>query len=382
MAPSTPVNRYRVILNSSGARLPEKVRLDLNFQEPNSADTRAMIENRLEKGPEDVLVPVGLRYMVEVSAIALDEALSKAIALSDGITSFISLSERLGLPPPLQEIAYDISPGINERAFLQLFHNLPVDLPRKAIDPEFLMFSLRKVIEEKDERRRDRISRGVRWYRKGALSIDVFDKFISYWTGLEALNPLLQNEVNSADQAEDTIQTVSGIKAFMQKFYPGDLYKRAHELRVELIHSTKPLVALTSEASSLEVVMGEVLRRSIYFLLGSEIQQGDEVEARSATAPAVTMGFEGIIHGTQPNELGPPGEQPHLEVTRHEVISTKVEDPKIERTVTSTFTARTREGVSITLFGWRLYGPKGATGELHAVKVTPEGDKQPRQESR
>jgi hypothetical protein len=369
----TSLKKYRVILTAkSGARLPEKVRLDLNFTELNSENSRVIVENILEKDPTGVLVPIGLRYVVEITASSLDDALTKGTALSDGVTSFVSLSARLGLPVARQELIYEITPGISDREFLQLFHDLRVDLPKKSIDPAFLITSVERAIDEKDERKRDRISRAVRWYRKGAVSTDVFDRFISYWTGLEALNPLLQDTFRVTDPSQATGPTVTGIRAFMQKFYSVDLYRRAHVLRVDLVHSTKPLGTLTSEATNLEIPIGEALRRSIYFLLGSDVQQDGEGQTRSATIP-MTMVLVGTIHGTDPNELGPPGEQPHLEVAGHDVIGTIVGDSKIERTITSNFTVRAREGVSISITGWRLYGPTGATGELHNVKVSRKG---------
>jgi len=371
MANQGSAKRYRAILTAKpGTKLPNKVKLELNFPEPEGDHSKVMVENILEIDPTGIAVPSGLRFIVEVSASSLDSALGKAASLADGVASYTSISVRVGLPVVRQELVYEITPDIHDREFLQLFHELPADLPQKSANPELVVALMEKAIEENDERKRERITRAVRWYRKGAVSSDVLDRFISYWTGFEALNPILQDVFSVNDQPQSS-PTISGIRAFLQKSYPGDLYKRAHELRVELVHSTKPLSTLTGEAASLEAQIGEALRRSIHYLLGLETEQQATDETPSASIP-VTMAFVGTIHGDDPDALGPVGEHPRLEVAHHDVVGTTIEGTKIERTVTSTFNSKTREGVTFSIGEWRLYGPAGATGKLKDVRVTPK----------
>lgn len=118
--------QFLVVLKVKPAsRIHEHGKIVLNFPEPNETIV-VTVTNIFEKDPIGNEIPVGLSLEVKVKALNIDQAIAKAKGIADGVTSFASLCSGLGMPIVSEELAYETTPGVSDRAFLQFFHDLPV----------------------------------------------------------------------------------------------------------------------------------------------------------------------------------------------------------------------------------------------------------------
>ena len=155
--------------------------------------------------------------------------------------------------PPREEIAYELTPNKSEREFLQVFYDIPIKSPsRRQIDPKLLTDFIDKEMKMKTPFL-EHVQRAIRWYRLGAMQVDLYDQFNCFWIGLEALNPILQQQLSVKEEATITCPeckhqwtkeiTVSGIKTFVQsKIEDGpNIYKKIHQLRNSIMHKHKTI---------------------------------------------------------------------------------------------------------------------------------------------
>jgi hypothetical protein len=323
-------------------------------------------------------VPVALALEVKVNAHNIDEAITKAKEIADAVTSFASLCSGLGMPLVREELAYEITSGISYRSFLQFFHEVPVGASRREIDYVAMIDMMNKVSNINDPNKRDRVTRAIRWHRRGALASDVLERFTWFWTGLEALNPLLQEIF---DVSDDTVRcpkckhewvifpTVSGIRAALQKFKPDEpsLYKRMKELRNGLIHGRTDLNIMVPEAAALHNSTAEVLIRAILLILDVSPTERLLKDALSAESPLVGA-VVSTLHGPDPSNLGPTGEHPHFRLVSHEVKKAEVTEQGATSTITTNLVACLANGVTATSTEWRLYGQGVTLGKVEAKK--------------
>ena len=372
-------NREFIVVHTvkPGSRLHERGKLVLNFPEPAETIT-VTVTNICEKDPAGNEIPVGLTLEVKVNAQNIDEAITKAKGIADGVTSFVSLCSGLGMPIVREELAYEITPGVSDRSFLQFFHEIPVRPSRREIDHVAMIDIMDKVINLGDSDKKNRVLRAIRWYRRGALAVDALERFTWYWIGLETLNPLLQDTFNVSDDPTHcpkckhewvSIPTVSGIRAAVQEFMPDGrtLYTRMKDLRIGLIHGKTDLKTMMSEAVVLHNLTREVLVRAILLILGISPTESFLKDTLSAESPIVAA-VVATLRGSDRSNLGPPGEHPHFELESHEVKKAELTDRGVTSTITTSLVARVANGVIITASGWRLYGQEVTLDHVDAKK--------------
>ncbi|MBO3809708.1 MAG: hypothetical protein FGF50_08970 [Candidatus Brockarchaeota archaeon] len=91
----------------------------------------------------------GLRLTVFLKAQSLEEAINEAKSFADGVVSFITLVTGVGLDVPKEELAYEITPEVEERDFLQVFYNtLPISISRRTLDNQLLKHFIDKLTIE------------------------------------------------------------------------------------------------------------------------------------------------------------------------------------------------------------------------------------------
>ena len=379
MSKDSKANRqFMVVLKVKPAsRLRERGKLVLNFPEPDETIVVTMT-NIFEKDPAGNEIPVGLSLEVKVNAQNIDEAVTKAKGIADGVTSFASLCSGLGMPIVREELAYETTLGVSDRSFLQFFHEIPVSPSRREIDHVAMIDIMDKVINLGESDKKDRVTRAIRWYRRGSLALDALERFTWYWIGLETLNPLLQTIFDVSDDSTHcpechhewvSTPTVSGIRAAVRKFKPDEptLYTRMKELRIGLIHGKTDLKTMIPEAGALHNVTREVLVRAILLILGispTEKFLRDTLSAESPLFAAVVL----TLHGSDPSNLGLPGEHPHFELKSHEVKKTEATESGVTATITTNLIARLANGVTNTSTGWRLYGQEVTLDHVNAKK--------------
>jgi len=244
---------FVIILSLKPAvRLPRNLgTLTLNFPDPNGL--KKVIITKIEEDSAGTLIQTGLRFRVFLKADSMKEAVDSAKSLTDGIVSFMTLITGRGMEIPREDIAYELTPNTQEREFLQVFYDVSIKKPsRRQVDPQVLIAFIDSQSKLKTSFT-EHIARAVRWYRLGAMVNDIFDQFNCFWIGLEALNPLLQQELSVKDDPVicpkckhgwTATPTVSGIRAFIQdkmKEEKGS-YQKIHQLRIDIMHSTKKCV--------------------------------------------------------------------------------------------------------------------------------------------
>lgn len=363
----TDGNRDFLVLMTArpGTRLPEGNKIELNFLE-DSTKTTVTVINLQEADSSGTLIPVGLTLEVRVKANNIDNAIAKAAAVADGVLSFASLCSGVGLPVARVELAYDASPGITDREFIQFFHDLPMRISRKSVDPRTIIDLLNKAFEVTDLDVRGRLLRAITWCRKGSLTTDVLDKFTCYWIGLETLNPVLQAKLKVPDDPHHCPKcghewvgtpTVSGVRVYIQKQLSDvhEVYSRIRDLRINLMHGKRDLGTLVPEAKALEGSIWKALVEAIFFVLEASRPETSIRGGLSAQAP-VLPAVEAVIHGSDPSRLGPPGEYPHFEPKSRTVLGDRTSEDKISFSLTGNFDTRVAEAVTITPIAFRLYG--------------------------
>lgn len=122
--------------------------------------------------------------------------------------------------------------------------------------------------------------RAIQWYRIGLLTPINYDKFNSFWIGLEALNSVLEKKLNlkrgfkkiKCDKCTNEITleviTTAGVKALIsERMGDAKVFRRFKKLRVNLMHSTCDLRQINEEANQLIPKIAEILFRAICFAL-------------------------------------------------------------------------------------------------------------------
>ena len=103
---------YRVIFNlMPGVRFEEKFdRFVMTSGKNSKVEVFQIIRNI-----EEVLVPVGLRFVITRESDNLHEAVKKSTEIVEDLTENFSFISGVGLHYPSLWIAYDVTPGIEER---------------------------------------------------------------------------------------------------------------------------------------------------------------------------------------------------------------------------------------------------------------------------
>ena len=269
-------------------------------------------------------VQTGISFRVFVDSENITEAINSAKNFVDGIVSFITLLTGKGMEIPREEIAYELTPDVPKREFRQIFYDVPLKSPsRRQVDPQWLSDFIEKTLKVKPPDS-EHIARAIRWYRLGATVTDTFDQFNSFWIGLEALNPLLQQTFSIKDDPVNcpkcehewiVTPTVSGIRFFIQNKMSGEehLYRDIRRLRIDIMHSTKRLSQLIGPATTFAPKTGEVLFRAICFLL--EFEDWNVMKHGAILREFPMRGeLHALLVGGDPMALGPNGQDPHFEL--------------------------------------------------------------------
>jgi len=310
------MRQYNILFTLKPAvRLDPKFgdRIDFTFMEPQGK--RRIVISKIEETVSGQNIQSGLQFRVFLQAKNIREAEIEANMFADGIVSFITLISGIGLGAPQKKLAYDITPQIKERDFVQIFH-LPFKFPisRRNLNVKVLTCLIRKIIES-GLKTRERIGRSIQWYRMGSSALHFSDRFMCFWIGLESLNPLLQEKFSIK-----ATTTISGISTFIQKKIPDGkkIYKKLRKIRVSLIHSLKPLFTLQEEVNEYTAILAEILFRAICYV--SEVESWYEIPyQRILYQEPLRIRLEAILIGEDPNSLGPHGGDPYF-VPKQEFI--------------------------------------------------------------
>jgi hypothetical protein len=368
--------KIRFSLKPAVRLAPKLTNVELNFDEPKSS--KKVVISKIEEEMAGHKIQTGLELKVFLQAENLKEAIIEAKSFVDGIVSFITLVTGVGLDIPSENLAYEITPGVEERDFVQIFHDpFQISISRRRLDHQ-LFITMMDHFMKLDSKTKQLVARAIRWYRMGAMTPDVFDRFNCFWIGLEALNPILQRRFSIRDDPVKcpdcgyewiATPTVSGIRTFVQGQIPDGkkLYRRIHKLRINIMHSKRELGALHKEASKLAPRTAEVLFRAIGYILELKGWEGVAYKYILEKVPA-RIELEATLVGGEPNALGPEGKDPFFEPA-HTVFMPKVVEDKVTFEGTSSFTARLNPKVKWRPREVRFYGDSEITGSITKTEV-------------
>lgn len=363
-------------------RLPQNLgRLELNFAEPDGL--KKVWISKIEENIKGTPVQIGLRFRVFLNAQDIRAAIDSAKGLTDGIVSFLIMVTGRGMETPREEIAYELTPDVQERDFVQIFYDVPFkSASRRQVDPKSLIDFIDRQMKL-EAPFSEHLIRAIRWYRMGAMVTDIFDQFNCFWIGLEALNPLLQQKLSVKDDPTTcpkcghrwiSTHTVSGIRVFVQnKMEEGKtLYQNIRQLRNYVIHSTKGLHNLRESVAIYAPKIGETLFRAICYASGFE-------EWATMTYGIILKEFPARLElqcwlvGGEPPSLGPDGQDPHFELN-YEVTETKLgENGSLTYNVDYSFKAVTNPNVQWRPQETRLYGDPEIKGVILSKTVRTAG---------
>jgi len=373
MSQKAQLKPFVIVLTLKPAvRLPTKLgTLTLNFAEPDGLKTVTI--TKIEETVKGTIIQTGLRFRVLLSSENIRKAIDSAKALVDGIVSVLTMMTGKGMDIPREEIAFEISPNVEEREFLQVFYDPPLILPsRRQVDPQPIIDFIERQLRL-PQSFSERLARAIRWYRLGAMVTDIFDQFNCFWIGLEAMNPLLQEKFLVKDDQTTCPQcglrvtppTIAGVKLFIEeKMKDGKLlYKNIRKLRTGIMHSTMKLQEIQQLVSEYAPKTGETLFRAICYISGF-----DEWETMSHGAIFKEFPMRGelqcVLIGGDPSFLGADGKDPHFQLIQDLKELKSEEDGSVTYTVSTSYTARINHNVKWRLQETRLYGDSETKGAI------------------
>jgi hypothetical protein len=381
-----PENAFTVVLQAKPATRMDVSEIELGFPNADGNIEPVIIRGLNEKVGESV-IPVGLEFRVQVYADDIDKAIEKANRLADSVASFVTVVTGVGTPLVKPSLVYEITANKQEREFLQFFDNIPfANSSRKVMAKSDLTTLLRLFTRMADTEVSERIARAIRWYRFGTGTADVFDRFNAYWIGLEALNKPLQDVLQVGDDPVKcpkcghvwvTMPTVSGIREFLKRHFPDkpDLYKRAHSLRIDIMHSKTSLSRLLNECSEIVLPTGNALLGAIYFLLSAPRPWRSYTKTLTTAAPMRMAIGARLISARIEDAMPEGGGDPHFEDIHLPVQWHTLSDGRVNMTVTSNLKAVIGEKSKGSAYRIRIYAEGGVAPQVKVDRheVIPSG---------
>ncbi len=329
-------------------------------------------------------------FDVKLPANTVDEAIRVAGRTADGVASFITLVTGVGIPVIRPAKIMETTDGKTERDFMQFFDDIPTgQASRDVVDPHQLIEAIDKFGRIADKKVQDRVARAVRWYRQGTIHIDPFDRFSSYWIGMEALNKALQDSLKPKDTYsvnldEDSksrdAETMSGAKEFIIRYFDGTgkLFKELRDYRVKIMHSTTNLQGLSSGVASLTPRLGDILTSTIYYLCAIPSPWKTNTTIISNALP-LRAALEAKVLSDKAEDAYPEDSKlPHFEATHQLDQVRSGSEKRTEATVTSRFTVKMGPKAKISASALRLYGEGQGTLKVNSTSV--ESGQRPRVE--
>lgn len=192
--------------------------------------------------------PAGLIADGYIYADTMDNGQKKSSDIINNIINLIDFSTSTSSGVPFLDMIYDASPGKKQRKIKKFFRIEDEKRNFVIINKEILTNAFKVFITNND----NRITRASNWLRKGNFEEKTVDKFISYWTGLEAINKLLCDhfKISSKDRARicKCGEIINGLTSIgIEKLFSdvlkidNDIFHKIRRARGKLLHGGGPL---------------------------------------------------------------------------------------------------------------------------------------------
>lgn len=280
------MNKFRVVLATKSSFDFKQIALE--GYEFDLQKYKVMFR-KISSEVDQKLACIKFGWFIEIELMAKDinTAVSEAYDVSELFLSMLSLETGVESHRSTQVLAYDITEGISERDFIQLFYDLPISRPQQA-DIETYFMHLESVLLYKGEHQ-ERLYRSIRWFRKGINENDPLDQFLALYQGLETLNPLLAKHFNCPNAGKEIIERVcvkSGNTFYSENTTKQGLEELVNEVKLDkktwtkitktrnsISHGFGKFEGLYEDALRLSPYLAKLLHEGISLVLGFEFEE-------------------------------------------------------------------------------------------------------------
>ena len=227
---------------------PARWNFEINIPE---GQVRVSVRDRVEL-VNDVPWHRGLEVQVDRPAPDIDAAVDAAIGDAETVLIMLAAAGRAPVGSVEPWVAYDITPGLAERDFVQWYYDVPIVVgktPVKTAGFGKLWGAL--FIEGKgvsDQRLQWRVLQSMSLHRQALDETDPLTRFLILWLAFEGVGPLL------ADHYEVDPSGFGGLRALADEVLGdpagSDLITKALGLRRELFHALRMVVPEAKERAS------------------------------------------------------------------------------------------------------------------------------------
>ena len=306
------MGRYRVLFRAqSHLRLVERpddapFRWLLPINQGSGSETLTEVVDVIEE-QSGVPVHLGLEVQVELDAASIDEAVEAARAQAETTLIFLASSARAPVGPATEFLAYEVTRGVEERALIQWFSDIPITLGHAVVPQELFGQLFERVFTSQDERLQWRLGLSFSWYRAALDEADALTRFLHLWIGFEAVGPLL------ADLYAVKAAGFGGIRALTEEHGVGDdVISQALGLRRDLFHARRVFPRdLRARADVLVPKIEELLLAAWARLLELDLNKLKMPERSVAPWP-VRLIVRAVLHQADASQWAP-GHHPHFE---------------------------------------------------------------------
>ncbi len=370
--------RFQTVFDvEPGVRLPQPFLHEMDQEADELARLEVRPKQRQAEGNRHF--QSGLQMRCEVDAENVDEAIEKGRILVEGILSVLSFVSGVGLPPAKVWLAYDVSPQKEGRDFIQFFDPPHSQVSKGLVDLGAFSDVLQALGSLDVEDRATRLAKALRWYRLAARELDPLDRFSYYWLGLESLNPLLMEEVGGTRSTQTCpncghkwdLPDSGGVKALcIRDFEDGEeLFRRLRHFRVSLQHGFGDIEEMYGEAEERAGQVRDILASAMLTLLHLDGLKGAVLQREVINAMPTRVSYPGVLSGQDPQNLGPPGMDPHLVVRDFTETVEVNDDGSVRITASVRYDASLGAGVRLTLGELRMRGESIRLEGASAKKV-------------
>lgn len=282
--------------------------------------------------PTDAGLPpqhLGLAYTVTLEADTLQMATSRAAAELRPVLDLIATVHGTSLPDPMPWLTFDLDSDTADREFGQFIPDLPSTVrPNRRFSHAHFGEVLARLNDVADPDHEMTISRALHAFRRSIHEAVPSDQFLELWTGLEAINSVLQFKYGlptkqilrtcKVCQAPVEGPVSSGIKHIIVVLLnqEEEVWRRIRDTRNALVHTSVKNRHFLNDATELVLVLRDALLVGILDVLNVDPLLWNGIRRpplQIGTGPMLYL--EARLHGyTVANLLENP-ELPYLQLT-------------------------------------------------------------------
>lgn len=333
----------------------------------------------------------GLRLLLRFTAPDQRAAVRIAEAGADHVLDLISLAAAAGAPPFRLETLYAGNLASKEIRVVRVLHDLP--LPTFKLHKAYLSHLnpvLSKTVQV-DDKLRERLFRGMRWYRRALRESDSVDRFLMLWIAVESLEPRFRGHWGLESQfrvcrgcgerlvcqecgnGQGRKHTPIGVDRLLANLPEGDdeTGQRCRRLRSGIVHAYEDLPDVTEQAQELIPVLEKAFPWGVGTLL--ELEE-DTVQSLARvpleTKPPYDAAVSVRLRGNEPGQLGPPGAFPFLDIRILPNVQFNDRGEPEQATFSTKISARVADGVRVEFVGGWLSTRKGTLAAFAKPQIT------------